>query len=130
MDGGRTLRNNVRLRRQAEVFKSLGHPGRMAILHALADGPVCACELAAAAGCSAPTASRHLQVLRQAGVIADERRGQQIFYRLVLGCALKFAMCIDREDAADPGAAKQILNAMESSAPSAIPNIQTSLSVL
>jgi ArsR family transcriptional regulator len=69
------------LKRQAEVFKALGHPGRMAIVHALGNGPVCACELAAVAGVGASTASRHLGVLRQAGLIDDERRGQQIFYR-------------------------------------------------
>ncbi len=89
------------LRRQAEVFKALGHPGRMAIVHALGNGEVCACELAAVAGVGASTASRHLGVLRQAGVIADERRGQQIFYRLACPCVLTFAQCLDRVAAGD-----------------------------
>ena len=85
--------------RQADVFKALGHPGRMSMVHALGDGPVCACELAAVAGCTASTASRHLTVLRHAGLIADERRGQQIFYRLSCPCVLTFAECINRVDA-------------------------------
>ncbi len=85
--------------RQAEVFKALGHVGRMAIVHALREGPVCACELAEAAGCSPSTTSRHLSVLRQAGVIEDERRGQQIFYHLACPCVLDFAACINRVDA-------------------------------
>jgi ArsR family transcriptional regulator len=84
------------LKRQAEVFKALGHPGRMAIVHALGNGEVCACELAAVAGVAASTASRHLGVLRQAELIADERRGQQIFYRLTCPCVLTFAHCLDR----------------------------------
>jgi len=84
------------IRRQAEVFKALGHRGRMAIIHALARGPVCACELAKVAGCTPSTASRHLGVLRHAGLIADERRGQQIFYRLTCPCVLTFAECLDR----------------------------------
>ena len=84
------------LKRQAEVFKALGHPGRMAIVHALGHGEVCACELAAVAGVGASTASRHLGVLRQAGLIEDERRGQQIFYRLTCPCVLTFAQCLDR----------------------------------
>lgn len=88
-------------KRQAEVFKALGHPGRMAIVHALGNGEVCACELAAVAGVAASTASRHLGVLRQAGVIADERRGQQIFYRLACPCVLTFAQCLDRVAAGD-----------------------------
>ena len=85
--------------RQAQVFKALGHFGRMAILHALAGGEVCACELAKVAGCSPSTASRHLLVLRHAGLIADERRGQQIFYRLTCPCVLTFAECINQVEA-------------------------------
>ena len=89
------------LKRQAEVFKALGHPGRMAIVHALGHGAVCACELATAAGCAASTTSRHLTVLRHAGLITDERRGQQIFYRLTCPCVLSFAECINRVDAGE-----------------------------
>ena len=89
------------LKRQAEVFKALGHPGRMAIVHALGHGAVCVCELATAAGCAASTTSRHLTVLRHAGLIADERRGQQIFYRLTCPCVLSFAECINRVDAGE-----------------------------
>ena len=89
------------LRRQAEVFKALGHPGRVAIVAALGDGEVCACDLAAVAGCSASTTSRHLTVLRSAGLIADERRGNQIFYRLVFPCVLSFAQCISRIEAGE-----------------------------
>lgn len=89
------------LKRQAEVFKALGHPGRMAIVHALSAGEVCACDLATVAGCAASTTSRHLTVLRHAGLIADERRGQQIFYRLSCPCVLTFAECINRVDAGE-----------------------------
>ena len=96
------------LKRQAEVFKALGHPGRMAIVHALGFGEVCACELAAAAGCAASTTSRHLTVLRHAGLIADERRGQQIFYRLTCPCVLSFAECINRVDAGEKVQSLQI----------------------
>ena len=89
------------LKRQAEVFKALGHPGRMAIVHTLGKGPVCACELAKVAGCTPPTASRHLAVRRQAGLIEDERRGQQVFYHLTCPCVLTFAECLNRVDAGD-----------------------------
>lgn len=97
----RTKRSKRSIQRQAEVFKALGHGARMAMVHALADGPVCACELARAAGCGLSTASRHLTVLRHAGLIVDERRGQQIFYRLVFPCVLTFADCLDRVEAGE-----------------------------
>ncbi len=86
-------------KRQAEVFKALGHPGRMAIVHALSGGEVCACRLATVAGRAASTTSRHLMVLKHAGLIADERRGQQVFYHLTCPCVLTFAECINQVDA-------------------------------
>ena len=86
------------IRRQAGVFKALAHPGRMAMVHALANGPLPATQLATVAACTAPTASRHLAVLRTAGVVRDERRGQQIFYHLSYPCVLTFAECIERTD--------------------------------
>lgn len=101
MAAGTNNQKREPIRRQAEIFKALGHPARMAIIHALADGPVCACDLARAAGCGLSTTSRHLTVLRHAGLIDDERRGQQIFYRLVFPCVLTFAECLDRVDAGE-----------------------------
>ena len=88
-----------RLKRQAEVFSALGHASRMAIIHRLENGPVCACDLAEAAGCSPSTTSRHLTVLRHAGLIEDERRGKQVFYHLTCPCVLTFADCVEKVDA-------------------------------
>jgi len=79
---------------EAEIFKALAHPARVAIVHALADGAVCACELADVAQCSAPTTSRHLTVLRHAGVISSKREGKMIFYALERPCVLKFLDCL------------------------------------
>ncbi|NWK54743.1 winged helix-turn-helix transcriptional regulator [Verrucomicrobiaceae bacterium N1E253] len=81
------------IERQAETLKALAHPARLAIVHALASGPVCACDLAEHAESSPPTTSRHLTVLRHAGIISQERRGQQIFYELKRPCVLTFIEC-------------------------------------
>ncbi|MBM3853109.1 MAG: helix-turn-helix transcriptional regulator, partial [Verrucomicrobia bacterium] len=54
------------------------------ILDELAGGERCVCELVAAVGSSWSTVSRHLSVLKTAGVIADDKRGLQVFYRLAL----------------------------------------------
>jgi len=89
------------IKRQAAVFKALGHPGRMAIIHALGTGEVCACQLASVAGCAVSTSSRHLAVLRNADLVSDERRGQQIFYRLTCPCVLTFAQCLDLVEAGE-----------------------------
>lgn len=77
----------------AETFKALAHPARLAIVYALADGPVCACDLAEVADSSASTTSRHLTVLRHAGIISHSRQGQMIFYKLEQPCVLSFMQC-------------------------------------
>lgn len=80
---------------RAEVFKALGHADRLRIVEELADGERCVCDLVAAVGSSWSTVSRHLSVLKAAGVVADEKRGLQAFYRLTLPCVTSFTHCLD-----------------------------------
>ena len=77
------------------VFKALGHEDRLRILDELADGERCVCDLVKSVGSSWSTVSRHLSVLKEAEVIADEKRGLQVFYRLVLPCVPSFMDCLD-----------------------------------
>jgi DNA-binding transcriptional ArsR family regulator len=57
----------------APLFVALADPTRRAVVQLLGDGPRRAGELAEAAGMSAPAMSRHLRVLLQHGIVADER---------------------------------------------------------
>ena len=57
----------------APVLTALADPTRRRVVQLLRDGPHRAGELAAASGTSAPTMSRHLRVLLEAGIVADER---------------------------------------------------------
>ncbi len=66
----------------ADVFKALGDPTRREILRQLAEGERSAGEIADAFALSKPSISHHLATLRHAGLVSDERRGQQIFYTL------------------------------------------------
>ena len=63
-------------KREAEVFKALGHPTRLWIVQQLADGEHCVCEFVEAVGADFSTISKHLSVLKQAGVIEDDKRGK------------------------------------------------------
>lgn len=94
-----TLRQLVH---RAEVFKALGHPDRLRILEELADGERCVCDLVESVGSSWSTVSRHLSVLKQAGVLADEKRGLQVFYRVVLPCVSSFMECLDAGRRGEP----------------------------
>jgi DNA-binding transcriptional ArsR family regulator len=69
-------------RLQAEVLRTLAHPRRLEILHALADGPRAVSRLSADLGAAQPNVSQHLAVLRAAGVVEAERSGREVRYRL------------------------------------------------
>ncbi len=86
-------------RRQAAVFKALGHPARLQIVKELASGERCVCDLVDLTGLGWSTVSRHLTVLKSVGVIAEDKRGLQVFHRLRLPCVVRFAACL--ESAAD-----------------------------
>lgn len=64
------------------LFFALGEPVRLSIVNRLAAGPATAGELAAPFAISRPAISRHLRVLREAGIALAEVRGRQWWYSL------------------------------------------------
>lgn len=82
------------------VFKALGHPARLTLVRTLQGGEHCVCDLVQAIGLGWSTTSRHLDVLREAGVVGSEKRGQQVFYRLELACVPGFLDCLEGAGAA------------------------------
>ena len=84
-----------RFRSQATVMKALSHPTRLFIVDELSRGERCVCELTAMIGDEMPTISRHLSLLKNAGILEDEKRGSQVFYRLSRPCVLNFFKCIE-----------------------------------
>ena len=77
------------------IFKAFGHPTRVALIRGLENGERCVCELVDTVDAGWSTVSRHLSVLRNAGLVEDEKRGLQIFYRLSLPCVSLFIACLD-----------------------------------
>src|ERR671921_1851542 len=67
-----------------KLLQALAHPTRLSILRELtATSEVCACDFTSCCDVGQPTVSHHLRILKEAGVIAAERRGTSIFYRIV-----------------------------------------------
>jgi ArsR family transcriptional regulator len=85
-------------RSAAEVFKALGHPARVSMLRALVDGEKCVCDLVDAAGLGWSTVSRHLSIMKAAGLLSDEKRGKQVIYRLELPCLGRFLACLEHPE--------------------------------
>jgi ArsR family transcriptional regulator, arsenate/arsenite/antimonite-responsive transcriptional repressor len=65
-----------------KTFSALADPTRRDIVQLLRDGPRTSGEIAAFFPVAWPTVSRHLSVLRDAGLILSERQGQQVIYEL------------------------------------------------
>ena len=81
---------------RVRVVKAMAHPTRMFIVDELARaGERCVCELTEMVGVDISTVSKHLSVLKNAGIIADQKRGSQVYYRLRVPCILDFFRCIE-----------------------------------
>ena len=74
-------------RRIAALAKALGDPIRVQLLDVLRKhaGEVCVCELVPLFDVSQPTVSHHLKVLRDAGLVASEKRGLWVYYYVPAG---------------------------------------------
>lgn len=71
-----------------KLLQALAHPTRLAIVRELTgSSEVCACDFTSCCDVRQPTVSHHLKILKEAGVIAPERRGTWIYYHLVPAAA-------------------------------------------
>ncbi|MGI5862690.1 MAG: ArsR/SmtB family transcription factor [Myxococcales bacterium] len=84
-----------RYERRSKIIKALAHPSRLLIVDALAEGERCVCELQELVGSDISTVSKHLALMREAGLVADHKQGLKVFYRLQVPCILKFFDCIE-----------------------------------
>ena len=80
---------------KANILKALAHPTRLFIVEELSRGERCVCELTDMIGVEMPTVSRHLSQLKSAGILEDDKRGAQVFYRLRVPCVLNFFKCAE-----------------------------------
>jgi len=88
---------------KARMMKSLAHPTRLFMVEELAKGERCVCELRDMVGVDISTVSKHLALLKTAGIVADDKRGLQVFYRLKTPCVLGFFDCLQQvQDAVTP----------------------------
>ena len=101
--------NQVQFEARAVVIKAMGHATRLFIVHELEHGEQCVRDLQAKVGADLSTVSRHLAVLRNAGIIASRKDGNQVFYRLECPCVLSFFECVEKVLAAKRGETLQQL---------------------
>ncbi len=95
------MRRREEYEKRARVIKALGHPSRLMMVDALVDGEMCVCDLQGLVGSDMSTVSKHLSVLKAAGVVIDRKQGLQVFYRLRVPCITQFFGCVEAVISAD-----------------------------
>lgn len=80
---------------KAKVLKALAHPTRLYIVESLAEGEKCVCEFTEDIDADLSTISKHLSVLKQTGIVKDDKRGKMVFYSLQVPCVLGFIDCVE-----------------------------------
>lgn len=68
------------LESQAQIFKALGQPTRLQILDLLKEGERCVCEIFPAIQQEQANVSKHLSILKQAGIVDCRKEGLRIIY--------------------------------------------------
>lgn len=89
------MNEEIKLEREALIFKALGHKSRLLIVKALANGPLCVCKIQEIVSKDISTVSKHLGVLKDAGIVTSEKRGTSIYYSLSICCLSSFIECCD-----------------------------------
>ncbi len=82
-------------RRRSETLKALANPYRLWMVEKLVDGELCVCEFNKSLDLDYSTISRHLSVLRKAGIVQYRKSGKQVYYTLRTPCILEFLGCFD-----------------------------------
>ena len=80
---------------RSKIIKALAHPSRLFIVDELSRGRRCVNELTELVNADMSTISKHLSVLKIAGVVRDEKEGARVYYSLRVPCVLNFFSCVE-----------------------------------
>lgn len=78
------------------MIKALAHPSRLLILEAISDQERCVQDLRDLIGADISTVSKHLAVMKKAGLVVSRKDGLKQYYRLCCGCLTDFFECVDQ----------------------------------
>ncbi len=81
---------------KARIIKAMAHPTRLFIVDELSRKERCVCDLTEMIGADTSTVSKHLSILKAAGIVSDDKRGLQVFYSLKVPCILNFFGCVSQ----------------------------------
>jgi len=85
--------NHKQAKVRADILKTLAHPVRVMIVDVLSKKDKCVCELNKLADIDQSNVSRHLAILKRAGIVSAQRSGMRVFYHLRTPCILNALKC-------------------------------------
>ena len=88
-------KTNAKYEARARIMKAMSHPTRLFMVDVLSKGEKRVRELTERVGDDISTISKHLSVLKNTGIVMDEKRGAQVFYALRIPCVLGFFSCAE-----------------------------------
>ena len=81
---------------RSEILKAMAHPTRLFILDVLKDNSLCVQEINILINADVSTISKHLSVLKNAGLVSRVKKGLQVFYTLETPCLLTSLSCVEK----------------------------------
>lgn len=91
---GKTLKQ---YEERVTILKAMAHPSRLFILDKLKAGALCVCEINEMIDADISTISKHLSVLKNAGLVSSIKKGLQVHYSLEMPCVLDAFQCIEKK---------------------------------
>jgi DNA-binding transcriptional ArsR family regulator len=88
-------KTQARFEARSKIIKALAHPSRLFIVDELTRGRRCVNDLAGLVEADISTVSKHLSILKGAGVVRDEKEGTRVYYSLRVPCVLNFFSCVE-----------------------------------
>ena len=89
----KNLKNKYEAR--VKIIKAMAHSTRLFIIDELSKKEKCVCELQKLIGDDFSTVSKHLTILKNAGLVLNNKRGKKVFYKIDASCAKKIICCTD-----------------------------------
>lgn len=80
---------------RAKIARALGHPTRLMLLDVLKEREACVCDLTEIAGVDQSTVSKHLALLKEAGLVASRKEGTMTYYRQTASCLEGLFTCLE-----------------------------------
>ena len=80
---------------RAEIIKAMAHPSRLYMVDILSRGERCVGDLTDMIEADMSTISKHLNILRTAGIVEVRKEGTRMYYRLKVPCVLNFFGCVE-----------------------------------